>query len=143
MSGEDNRILYRPYKPQYEDRRGPEEPLEADEWELVEEPLNAEDWELMEERLPPFRETRCCVCGGELGEPFAVLFRAETGAEARIDLSCCASLCAALESGSRREVSEACAYLLSRRDAVDPRVAERLTAYAGIGAERLRRGGDS
>ena len=90
--------------------------------------------------IPPFQEKRCCICNGELGERYAVLFRAESGAEARIDYGCAVKLNCMLQGSDRREIARAGSYMLSRYQAVDPQVLAFLKRYVQTAADRLRQG---
>lgn len=90
------------------------------------------------ELIPAFQEDRCCICNSALGETFGVLFRSETGAEARLCRQCHAKLYALLKSEDRSEVVTSGKYIVSRYDAVDPKVESYLRKYAARGAERLR-----
>ena len=83
-------------------------------------------------------EKRCCICNGELGERYAVLFRAESGAEARIDYGCALKLNCMLQGSDRREIARAGSYMLSRYEAVDPQVLALLKRYVQTAADRLR-----
>ena len=90
--------------------------------------------------IPPFQETRCCICNGELGGKYAVLFRADSGAEARIDYGCALKLNCMLQGSDRHEIARAGSYMMSRYQAVDPRVLAFLKRYVQTAADRLRQG---
>ncbi len=88
--------------------------------------------------IPPFQEDRCCICNGELGGKFAVLFKAESGAEARIDRDCVTKFNKIVKGTDPYEIVDAGQYLLSRYDAVDPKVAPYLKKYAKVAYDRLK-----
>lgn len=92
----------------------------------------------VQERIPPFQENRCCICNKELGGKYAVLFRAETGAEARIDRDCAVQFNTIVKSTDPEKIVDAGRYLVSRYDAVDPKVAPYLKKYAKVAYERLK-----
>lgn len=90
------------------------------------------------ETIPPFQENRCCICNSELGGKHAVLFRADSGAEARIDYDCARKLNTMLKGTQRQEIAVAGKYMMSRLDAVDPKVAAYLKKYIKAAAARLK-----
>ena len=87
--------------------------------------------------IPAFQEDRCCICNGQLGETYGVLFRSDTGAEARLCRSCHAKLYALLKSEDRDEIIAAGRYIVSRYDAVDPKVENYLRKYIARATERM------
>lgn len=90
------------------------------------------------ETIPAFQEKRCCICDRELGIRHAVLFRLDSGAEARIDYDCAHRLNTVVKDPERREIAAAGHYIMSRLDDVDPLVAAYLKKYVKAAAERLR-----
>ncbi len=94
------------------------------------------------ETIPAFQEKRCCICNHELGWRHAVLYRADTGAEARIDYDCACRLNTIVKGTERREIAVAARSIMSRLDDVDPMVAAYLTRYIKLAAQRLREGND-
>ena len=90
------------------------------------------------ETIPAFQERRCCICDRELGSRHAVLFRLDSGAEARIDYDCAHRLNTVVKDPERREIAAAGHYIMSRLDDVDPLVAAYLKKYIKAAAERLR-----
>lgn len=89
------------------------------------------------EPIPPFQEGRCCICNDPLGEKYAVLFRTGTGAEARIDRKCYGKLYTLSQGRDTQEIVKAGRYIMSRYEAVDPRVEEHLKKYVRLAAGRL------
>lgn len=90
------------------------------------------------ETIPAFQEKRCCICNHELGWRHAALYRADTGAEARIDYDCARSLNSIVKSTDSREIAVAARSIMSRLDDVDPMVAAYLRRYIKLAAQRLR-----
>ena len=90
------------------------------------------------ETIPPFQENRCCICNSELNGKNAVLFRADSGAEARIDYDCARRLNTILKGTERQEIAFAGKYMMLRLDDVDPKVAAYLKKYIKAAAERLK-----
>ncbi len=90
------------------------------------------------ETIPPFQENRCCICNGELCGKYAVLFKADSGAEARIDRDCAVKFNTIVKGTDPQEIVEAGRYMLSRYDAVDPKVAPYLKKYAKVAYDRLK-----
>ena len=94
------------------------------------------------ETVTAFQESRCCICNHELGWRHAVLYRADTGAEARIDYDCACKLNTVVNGTDRREIAVAARSIMSRLDDVDPMVAAYLRSYIKLAAQRLREGND-
>jgi len=94
------------------------------------------------ETIPAFQEKRCCICNHELGWRHGVLYRADTGAEARIDYDCACKLNTIVKGTERREIAVAARSIMSRLDDVDPMVAAYLRSYIKLAAQRLREGSD-
>ena len=69
-----------------------------------------------------------------------MLYRAESGAEARIDYGCALKLNCMLQSRDRQEIAKAGNYMMSRYQAVDPRLLPLLKRYVQTAADRLRQG---
>ena len=90
------------------------------------------------ETIPPFQENRCCICNGELYGTYAVLFKADSGAEARIDRDCAVQFNTIVKSTDPEKIVDARRYLVSRYDAVDPKVAPYLKKYAKVAYDRLK-----
>ncbi len=89
--------------------------------------------------IPPFQEDRCCICNGELsGGRFAVLFKADSGAEARIDRECALKLTTLVNGSDPQEIAKAGRYMMSRYKAVDPKVSAYLDRYVRCAADRLK-----
>jgi hypothetical protein len=88
--------------------------------------------------IPPFREDRCCICNGELGGKFAVLFKAESGAEARIDRDCAMKFNTLIQSGNPQEIVGAAQAMMARCEAVDPKVKPYIKKYVKAAADRLK-----
>ncbi len=89
--------------------------------------------------IPPFQEDRCCICNGELsGGRFAVLFTADSGAEARIDRECALKLNTLVNGSDPQEIVKAGRYMMSRYKAVDPKVSSVLDRYVRYAVDRLK-----
>lgn len=88
--------------------------------------------------IPPFQEDRCCICNGELGGKFAVLFKAESGAEARIDRDCAMKFNTLIQSGDPLEIVGAARAMMARCEAVDPKVKPYIRKYVKAAADRLK-----
>ena len=88
--------------------------------------------------IPPFQEDRCCICNGELGGKFAVLFKAESGAEARIDRDCATKFNTLIQSGDPQEIVGAAQAMMARCKAVDPKVKPYIKKYIKAAADRLK-----
>ncbi len=91
------------------------------------------------EIIPPFQENRCCICNRELCGKYAVLFKADSGAEARIDRDCAAKFNTIVKGTNPQEIVDAGQYLVLQYDAVDPRVAPYLKKYAKVAYDRVER----
>ncbi len=89
--------------------------------------------------IPPFQEERCCMCNDPLNRCYSVLFRAESGAEARIDLKCSLNLHTLLESSDPEEVKEAAREVFPCLQTVDKSVSGQLMKYLRIGSDRYHR----
>ena len=90
------------------------------------------------ETIPPFQENRCCICNGDLCGKFAVLFKVDSGAEARIDRECVSKFNTIVKGTDPHEIVDAAQYLLSRYNVVDPKVAPYLKKYAKVAYDRLK-----
>ena len=138
--------------------------LSEDEWELEDESLQPDEWELEEnssivtrsaphpaekkshrqtvndipETIPPFQERRCCICNKELKGEFAILFKIDTGAEARMDRDCAMRLNTMIESNDPEEINSAVQFMKSRYGAVDPMVLPYLKKHTNKASEKLK-----
>ena len=90
------------------------------------------------ELIPPYQQNRCCICNARLDEGHAVLFKADTGAEARICKGCHLAIYTLYKSNRREDIIKAGQFIQARKDSVDPLVAARLVHYLNSGADFLR-----
>ena len=124
-----------------------EEPLSEEEWDLsidttptqnlenttgpVSLPFSEEiDLSAFERvTIPPFQEKRCCICNNNLNGKYGILFKADSGAEARIDVECAGKLNAIISGEDKKAIQDAAEYLSKRRGAVDPIINKELMEY--------------
>ena len=87
---------------------------------------------------PAFQENNCCICNGSLEDGYSILFKANNGAEARIDKKCRSALRALSKCEDVEEVLNAGKYLSSYYLSVAPIVLPHLDGFLQKGSDYLR-----
>lgn len=87
---------------------------------------------------PAFQENNCCICNGSLEDGYSILFKANNGAEARIDKKCRSALRALSKCEDTEEVLNAGRYLSSYYLSVAPIVLPHLDSFLQKGSDYLR-----
>ena len=88
--------------------------------------------------IPAFQENNCCICNGSLEDGYSILFKANNGAEARIDRKCRSALRALSKCDNPEEVLNAGRYLSSYYLSVAPIVLPHLDSFLQKGSDYLR-----